>query len=272
MYKGVFKLYNGVEVPGIALGTWQTPNDVAVSAVEVAIELGYTHLDTAIAYENEEGVAKGIKNSGIEREKLFVTTKIPAEVKSYEEAKEMILGSLKRLGTDYIDMMIIHAPKPWSIMHEKDGSRFFEENVQVYKALEEAYKDGVLRSIGLSNFGVVDIENIMKNCEVKPMVNQICTYIGNMPEDVIKYCQDNEILVTGYSPIATGRLLGNEQITEIADKYKVTLPQLCIRYLLERGILPLPKTVHKEYMKINADVDFEISKEDVEILNSYKNI
>lgn len=269
MYTGTFKLYNDIVMPGIALGTWQIPNDDATLAVKTAIELGYTHIDTAIAYGNESGCAKGIIESGIDRKELFITTKIPAEIKSYDGAKEAIKASLERLETTYIDQMIIHAPKPWAEM-SSDGYRYTKENLEVWKALEEAYNDGLIRSIGLSNFNVSDMENIVNNCTIKPMVNQLCTFISNMPEPEIEYCAKNNILITGYSPIATGRLLGEPQITQMAEKYGVSLPQLCIRYLIERNILPLPKTVHKEYMISNADVDFKISPEDVETLTNFK--
>ncbi len=271
MYNKMMKMYNGVEIPGIALGTWQVPTEDAKVSVETAIRLGYRHIDTAIAYGNETGCAAGIKASGVKREEIFITTKIPAEVKTYEGAKAAIESSLVSLDVDYIDQMIIHCPTPWA---EFDSAvyRYDKENIEVWKALEEAYTAGKIRSIGLSNFKVAEIENIMNNCTIKPMVNQLCTFIGNMPEPELEYCAKNNILVTGYSPIATGRLLDQPEIAAIAEKYSVSLPQLCIRYLIERGVLPLPKTVREKYMIANADVNFKISQEDVDVLTAFKDL
>lgn len=273
MFTETFKLSNDVKIPAIAIGTWQTPNDIAKNVVATALELGYRHIDTAIDYGNEVGVgigvAESIKNSNINREDIFITSKILAETKNYTDAKQSINDSLIRLNVEYIDLLLIHAPKPWAEMWDS-GPRYFKENLQVWKALEEAYAQGKVRAIGVSNFNVIDLKNIINNAKIKPMVNQLCAFISNMPEDEIDFCKSEEILVTGYSPIATGRLLGQKDVELIAKKYNVSIPQLCIRYLIERGVLPLPKTIHKEYMKSNADVNFKISKEDIEILNKIK--
>lgn len=196
--------------------------------------------------------------------KFFLQTKLHAEAKTYEEAKKQIELSFKKLGVDYIDLMIIHSPQPWQ--NFRDGNHYFEGNLQAWKALCEYYKAGKIRAIGVSNFEQVDIENLINNSDVKPMVNQILTHIGNTQFDVIDYCQKNDIVVEAYSPIAHGELLNNKEVTEMAKKYGVSIAQLCIRYTLQLGLVSLPKTENVEHMKQNIDVDFEISKEDMKTL------
>jgi diketogulonate reductase-like aldo/keto reductase len=261
-----YTMSNGVEIPKLGLGTWFIDNANAASAVNEAVKIGYRHLDTAQAYGNEEGVGEGIRTSGTSRDELFVTTKLAAEVKSYEKAVEAIDGSLKTMGLDHLDLMIIHSPQPWREFRAED--RYFAGNREAWRALEEAYQAGKLRSIGVSNFEREDIDNLLGACTVKPMVNQILVHIANTPNELISYSQQQELLVEAYSPIAHGELLKNERVREIADKYDVSVPQLSIRYTLQLGLLPLPKTENPEHMKSNAEVDFEISNEDLETLNS----
>ncbi len=239
-------------------------------AVKDAVKIGYRHIDTAQAYQNEKGVGKGVRNSGIDRKEIFVTTKLAAEIKSYRDGVQSIDSSLETMGLDYIDMMIIHSPKPWKAFLEDNN--FAEGNIEAWKALEEAYKAGKLRAIGVSNFEKNDIQNILDSCTVKPMVNQILAHITNTPTALIQFCKENEILVEAYSPIGHGELLKNQEVATMADKYKVSVPQLGIRYALELGLLPLPKTANPEHMKINADVDFEISGEDMKTLKNLDKI
>lgn len=265
-----YTLSNGVEIPKLGLGTWMISNEDVVQAVVEAVKLGYRHIDTAQAYQNEAGVGEGIKASGIKRDEIFVTTKLAAEVKSYDEAVKAIDGSLKTLGLDYIDMMIIHSPKPWKEFHEEDP--FFEGNREAWKALEDAYKAGKLRAIGLSNFEKEDLDNILESCSVKPMVNQILAHISNTPKELIDYIQKQGMLVEAYSPVAHGELLKNEEVAKLAEKYEVSVPQLSIRYCLEMGLLPLPKTANPAHMKNNAEVNFEISAEDMEFLKNVEPI
>ena len=265
-----YTLSNGVEIPKLGLGTWMISNEDVVQAVVEAVKLGYRHIDTAQAYQNEAGVGEGIKASGIKRDEIFVTTKLAAEVKSYDEAVKAIDGSLKTLGLDYIDMMIIHSPKPWKEFHEEDP--FFEGNREAWKALEDAYKAGKLRAIGLSNFEKEDLDNILESCSVKPMVNQILAHISNTPKELIDYIQKQGMLVEAYSPVAHGELLKNEEVAKLAEKYGVSVPQLSIRYCLEMGLLPLPKTANPAHMKNNAEVNFEISAEDMEFLKNVEPI
>ena len=223
MLKKTVKFYNGVSIPVLGLGTWQIPEAEAARVVKDAIDVGYIHIDTAAAYRNEHGVGEGIKLSGIERDKIFIATKVPAEIKTYEGARDVIQESLKKLGVSYIDLVIIHCPVPWQIYHENIKG-CLEENVQVYKAMEEAYERGELRAIGVSNFSIDDIQNIIDHCHIKPMINQIPWFIGKRNEALKEYCHKNGILVESYSPLGTGRILDNPIINDMAKKYGVTPP------------------------------------------------
>lgn len=269
--KEYFELNNGVKIPKVGFGTWQImPNDLAYEATIYALKAGYIHIDTAVAYGNEEGIGKAIKDYGIKRRDIFITSKIPAEVKNKEMAARIIDESLSRLGVDYLDLMLIHSPKPWDELWNNDSFRYEKENVLVYEALEEAYKAGKIRSIGVSNFSIYDLENIINHCEIKPMVNQIQVSIYTDANDVIAFCKKHNILVEAYSPIRTGRLLNDDKIKSIAEKYDVTIPQICIRYLLDKGLLPLPKSSHEQNIIDNTKLDFEISKEDFDYLDKLR--
>jgi diketogulonate reductase-like aldo/keto reductase len=265
-----FTLSNGVEIPKLGLGTWFISDKDVGQAVKDAAKIGYRHIDTTQAYRNESGVGEGIRACGVNRKDMFVTTKLAAEVKSYKKAVTSIDKSIKTMKLDHIDMMIIHSPQPWTKFREEE--RFFDGNREAWRALEEAYKAGKLRAIGLSNFEKPDIDNILGSCDVKPMVNQILAHVSNTPKELIQYTQDKGILVEAYSPVGHGELLMNEEIAGIAKKYGVTVPQLCIRYDLQLGLLPLPKTANPDHMKNNADVDFVISEEDMEFLKNVEQI
>ncbi|QJW92371.1 aldo/keto reductase [Spirosoma taeanense] len=270
MLNETYTLSNGVEIPKLGLGTWFITNEAVVQAVKDAVQIGYRHIDTAQAYQNESGVGEGIRACGVNREELFVTTKLAAEVKSYKEAVASIDGSLHRLGLEYIDLMIIHSPKPWAEFSGPDP--YFDGNREAWRALEEAYTAGKLRAIGLSNFEQADIDNILGSCSVKPVVNQILAHISNTPTELIHYSQENGMLVEAYSPIGHGELLKNKSITAIAQNYGVSVAQLSIRYCLQLGLLPLPKTANPEHMKTNAEVAFVISEEDMERLSNIEQI
>lgn len=259
-----YTLANGVEIPKVGLGTWMIPNDSAGQAVEAAVAHGYRHIDTAQAYANEAGVGDGVRASGVSREQIFVTTKLAAEVKSYDEAVQAIDSSRKALGLDVIDLMLIHSPQPWRQFGDED--RFLEGNRAAWRALEKAYEAGKLRAIGVSNFQKVDLENILSTCSVKPMVNQVLAHIGKTPTELIAYATGEGILTEAYSPIGHGVLLEHEAVARMAEKYGVSVPQLSIRYTLELGLLPLPKTANPAHMKDNAGVDFAISDADMAIL------
>lgn len=265
-----YTLSNGVAIPKLGLGTWMIEGNAAEQAIRDAAKLGYRHIDTAQDYGNEAEVAAGIKSCGVSREEMFLTTKLAAQYKDYKGAAEAIDGSLARMGLDYIDMMIIHSPQPWGSYGEDD--RFFEGNREAWRALEEAHNSGKIRAIGVSNFTQPDINNLLEASSVKPVVNQILAHVSNTPWDLIQYSQDNGMLVEAFSPMGHGELFKNEQLAEIATKYGVSVAQLCIRYDLQLGLLPLPKTGNPEHMKSNADVDFVIADEDMETLKNMQPI
>ena len=271
MYNKMMTLSNGVKIPQMALGTWFIEDDKAAEAVQNAVKIGYRHFDTAQAYGNERGVGEGIRTAGVPREDLFVTSKVAAENKSYETAAASIDESLKKMGLDYIDMMIIHSPQPWKDVNQSEN-RYFTENQEVWRALQDAYKSGKVRAIGISNFQKEDVDNIYDWAEVKPMVNQVLCHISNTPIDLIDYCQKKGIVMEAYSPVAHGEILKNEMIAEMAKKYEVTVPQLCIRYDIQLGMIVLPKTANPDHMRSNADVNFEISDADMETLKHMEKI
>lgn len=257
-------LPNGVEIPKLALGTWMIDDDKVADAVKAAVEIGYRHIDTAQAYGNERGVGEGIRGCGVDRKDLFVQTKLDAGIKDYEGAKAAINGSLETLGLDYVDLLIIHSPQPWDRFGDDD--RFFEGNLAAWKAMENALQVGKVRAIGVSNFQKEDLDNLIDNARVAPMINQVLAHVGNTPFELIDYAKSKGMLVEAYSPIGHGKILQNVEIGEIAAKYGVSVPQLCIRYVLQLGLLALPKTANPAHMKSNADVDFEIAEADMDAL------
>lgn len=271
MYNKLMSLSNGVKIPQMALGTWFIDDDKAAEAVRNAVEIGYRHFDTAQAYGNERGVGEGIRTAGVPREELFVTSKVAAEHKDYASASDSIDESLEKMGLDYIDMMIIHSPQPWKDVNQSDN-RYFNENREVWRALQDAYKSGKVRAIGISNFQKEDIDNVYDWAEIKPMVNQVLCHISNTPLELIDYCQKKGIEIEAYSPVAHGEILKNDKIAAMAEKYHVTVPQLCIRYDIQLGAIVLPKTANPDHMRINADVDFEISNDDMAELKGMEKI
>lgn len=270
MLNETYKLSNGIEIPKLGLGTWLLNDEQAAQAVRDAVSLGYRHIDTAQAYMNEAGIGEAIRSCGVAREELFITTKVAAEAKNYDAVKQSIHESLTKLGLDYIDLVIIHSPQPWKEFREEN--RYFEENKQVWKAMEDAYKTGKVKAIGLSNFLQDDVENILASCEIKPMVNQILAHVSNTPLELIEFCQKNNILVEAYSPIAHGAILDHAEVKVIAEKYGVSVAQICLRYDIQLGLVVLPKTANPDHMRINAELDFVISDEDMETLKKIENI
>lgn len=209
-----YTLSNGVTIPKLGLGTWFIPDEAAAGAVREAVKIGYRHIDTAQAYENERGVGEGIRTCGLAREEMFVTTKLAAEIKNYEEAVKVIDDSLEKMGLDYIDLMLIHSPQPWADFR---GGDYAEGNREAWRALEDAYKAGKLRTIGVSNFKEQDLENILASCTVAPMVNQLLVHIGNTPAALIKYCEEKNILVEAYSPVAHGEIMRHPEVAVMAE-------------------------------------------------------
>lgn len=265
-----FTLADGGKIPKLGFGTWMIPDSEAEEAVKNALAVGYRHIDTAQAYRNEVGVGAGVRNSGIKREDVFVTTKVAAEHKSYEAAAASIDESLKKSGLDYFDLIIIHSPQPWAEF--RGEKRYFEENRDVWRALEDAKSAGKAKHIGVSNFLEDDLENILSDCRERPQVNQILIHIGNTPQSLISYCNEHKILPEAYSPIAHGEALKSMAVAAMAEKYGVSVAQLCIKYCLELGAVTLPKAISKEHIRQNADVDFALSAEDFEMLRNIESI
>lgn len=271
IFEETFTLSNGVKIPKLALGTWLIEGAAAKNAVKNAIEIGYRHIDTAQAYGNEAEVGEGIRESGIKRDEIFVTSKVAAENKSYSSAIESIDNSLYKSKLDYLDLILIHSPQPWKEVNQSDN-RYYEENKEVWRAMEDALKAGKLRSIGISNFLEDDVKSITEDCTVKPMVNQLLAHISNTPLELIEYCQKQGIIVEAYSPIAHGEALKNPIIRKVSDKYGVSPAQLCLKYALQLDMVILPKTESVQHMHENAQLDFEISAEDMELLKNIEHI
>ena len=268
--KETYTLENGVQVPKLGLGTWFIDDDKVAEAVRAAVKLGYRLIDTAQAYGNERGVGEGVRTCGVPREKLFVASKVAAELKTYASAAKSIDETLEKMGLDYLDQMIIHSPQPWNEFRVE--KRYFEENKEVWRALEDAQAAGKVKVIGVSNFLKDDLENLLGSCRVKPMVNQILLHISNTNLELVEFCKAQGIQVEAYSPIAHGEALKNPAVAEMAKKYGVSAAQLCIRYVLQLGAVALPKTANPAHMANNADVDFTISEEDMETLKNMERI
>ncbi|MBR2742364.1 MAG: aldo/keto reductase [Clostridia bacterium] len=271
MYDKTVKLCEGVFAPVLALGTWFIDDDKAAEAVREAVKLGYRHFDTAQGYQNERGVGEGVRTCGVKRGEIFVTSKVRADYKSYESAAESIDRSLAALGLEYVDLMIIHSPQPWIEVNQSDN-RYFKENREVWRALEDAKKSGKVRAIGVSNFLECDIDNLWETAEIKPAVNQVLCHIANTPFELIDYCKKKGIVMEAYSPVAHGVALRNEAIAAMAKKYGVSIAQLCIRYDIQLGMIVLPKTANPKHMKQNAELDFVISDEDMKTLMNMEKI
>ncbi|MDK7953369.1 aldo/keto reductase [Lactobacillus paragasseri] len=260
-----YTLNNGVKIPIIGFGTWQTPDgDIAKHAVEVALNAGYRHIDTAAAYGNEKSVGQAIKNSGINRHDLFITTKLWNADHGYKLAKAAIDRSLQNLKVDYLDLYLIHWPNPVDMR-----DHWAEANAESWRAMEEAVQAGKIRAIGVSNFRKRHLDELLKTAEIKPVVNQIMLNPSDLQPDVVKVNNELKLLSEAYSPLGTGGLLGNETVNEIASEVGKSPAQVLIRWSLEHGFLPLPKSVHDKYIRANAEVfDFNLSSEQMNKLDS----
>ena len=260
-----YTLNNGVKIPIIGFGTWQTPDgDIAKHAVEVALNAGYRHIDTAAAYGNEKSVGQAIKNSGINRHDLFITTKLWNTDHGYKSAKAAIDRSLQSLKVDYLDLYLIHWPNPVDMR-----DHWAEANAESWRAMEEAVQAGKIRAIGVSNFRKRHLDELLKTAEIKPVVNQIMLNPSDLQPDVVKVNNELKLLSEAYSPLGTGGLLGNETVNEIASEVGKSPAQVLIRWSLEHGFLPLSKSVHNKYIRANAEVfDFNLSSEQMNKLDS----
>ena len=259
-----FALRNGYSIPCIGFGTWQASNgEVARQAVKDALEIGYRHIDTASGYYNEESVGLGIRESGLKREEVFVTTKLWNPDRGYETALQACKKSLDLLGVEYLDLYLIHWPA-----NDKVYDDPVKVNKDTWRAFEKLHKDGLVRSLGLSNFLEPHIAQILDDAEILPVVDQIEFHPGYPQFDAVEYCRQNDIQVEAWSPLGCGRVLSDERLQKLANKYGKTTAQLCVRWALQHDVIPLPKSVHKERIASNAQVfDFEISPEDVKMID-----
>lgn len=264
-----YTLSNGVKIPCIGFGTWQSADGKeAYDAVLAALESGYRHIDTAAAYGNEESVGKAIndflKNSSVKREELFITTKLWNDDHGYETAKAALETSLKKLNLSYVDLYLIHWPNPL-----KFRDCWQEKNAESWRAMEESYKEGKTRSIGISNFREHHIVELEKTATIEPMVNQIKVCPGISQKELRKYSEEKGMLIEGYSPFGTGGIFKSEEMQAFSKKYNRTIAQICIRWSLQQGVLPLPKSVSKERIAENTKVfDFELENSDCALIEN----
>ena len=262
-----FQLHNGVQIPCIGFGTWQTPDgEIAVTAVKQALALGYRHIDTAAGYGNEESVGIAVKQSGIPREEIFITSKLHNSDHGYDNTMKAFEQTMKKLDMEYLDLYLIHWPNPI-----KYRDYWQEANAGSWKAFEELYSAGRIRSIGISNFHPRHIDELLKTAAIVPMVNQIRLCPGDTQAEVVAYCKVHDILPEAYSPLGTGRIFEVPEMQTLAKKYGRSIAQLCIRWSLQMGFLPLPKSVSEARIRENAEVfDFELSAQDVQLISDLK--
>lgn len=259
-----FTLSNGVEIPVIGFGTWQAANgEEAEQSVLAAIKAGYRHIDTASAYKNETSVGQAIKASGVPREDLFITTKLGSKGHSYEAAKQAIDDSLTNLGLDYLDLYLIHWPAPLAIRDNWEAG-----NAGAWRAMEEAVEAKKIRAIGVSNFLPHHLDALFKTAKIMPTVNQILLNPSDMQTEVVAYNNKHNILNEAYSPLGTGKIFAVPALQTIAEKYNKTVAQVVLRWSLQHGFLPLPKSVHETRIQENINIfDFEVSAEDMKLID-----
>ena len=258
-----FTLANGVQIPCIGYGTWQTPDgETAAACVKAALDAGYRHIDTAFAYGNETGVGEGLRRSGVARQDIFLTSKHWVTERGYEKTVKAVETSLRLLGTDYLDLYLVHWPCVAKLTPE-----WKEVNADTWRGFERMYKDGKLRAIGVSNFFPEHLEALMDMCEIRPMVNQLEFHPGYTQMDHIRWSQEHGMLAQAWSPLGSGAVLADTTLNAMAKKYGKSVAQLCVRFALQCDVLPLPKSTKPERIAANAEVfDFEISAEDMAAL------
>lgn len=255
-----YTLSNGIQIPIVGFGTWQTPDgQTTIDAVTAALKAGYHHIDTAQAYKNESGVGHALHNSDIKRQDLFITTKIANYNHSYEKVMASVTESLNKLQTNYLDLLLIHWPNPIT-----NRENWQEANAETWRAMEDLYQKGTVKAIGVSNFRQHHLEALAKTAKISPMVNQIFLAPGELQADVVEYCRQHDMLLEAYSPLGTGKIFKVDTMAAIAKKYQKTIPQIALNWSLRHGFLPLPKSVHENYIIENTDIfDFVLADEDM---------
>ena len=260
-----YKLNNGLEIPNIAFGTWKFPdNETTSQIIANAIESGYRYIDTAKSYGNEEAVGRGIKNANIKREDIIIGGKLWNDDRGYDNIIKACHKTIEALSCDYLDIYLMHWPASKAV-HEN----WKEINAETWQAMEYLYNSRIVKAIGVCNFKINQLEALMENAKIKPMINQIECHPGFMQNEIIEFCKKQDILVEAWSPLGSGKLMKKEQMKEIASKYNKDVAQICIKWCLQNGVLPLPKTSDKDRMKSNLNVfDFKISQDDMKYLNN----
>lgn len=264
-----YTLNDGTKIPKVAFGTWQMPAEKTRQSVLDAIEIGYRHIDTALVYGNEKEVGQAVRDSGVAREDLYVTSKLPGETKDAAGVKRDFEQTMKNLDIDYLDLYLIHAPFPWDEMSSTSGTveKYDKANQEIWKAMEEIQKSGRVKSIGVSNFNVHDLQSLLSTATIKPVVDQVQYYIGYTEPKVSEFSKANDIMIEAYSPLATGGLINNPIVKEIADRYDASVAQLAIQFVVQNGALPLPKATQKAHILDNSKLDFVISNDYMAKLN-----
>lgn len=254
-----FTLTNGDAIPVVGFGTWQlAEGETCYRAVRDALEVGYRHIDTARVYGNEASVGRAIRDSGIDRDEIYLTSKLPAEAKTAQQARHELEVTMDALGLDHMDLYLVHAPWPW----DERGADYEQGNREIWPVMEEALREGRTRAIGVSNFERSHLDNVLQVAETAPMVNQIRWFPGLHPDDTLAACREHDIVVEAYSPIAHGELLGDQTLTRIAEAHGVSVAQVCLRHLLDKGAVVLPKATSREHIAQNAELDFTLSEQD----------
>ena len=262
-----YLLNDGNLIPKLGFGTWQSKNgEEAYQAVKTALKVGYRHIDTAAIYGNEESVGQAIRDSGIDRKEIFVTTKLWNNVGNYQEAREAIDTSLEKLGLDFVDLYLIHWPNPLAFRENWE-----ERNRSIWKAMEEAVAAGKIRSIGVSNFLPNHLEALLKTARIKPSVNQIRLSPGIYQKEVVDFCNQNDILIEAWSPFGQGDVFNHPFLKELAEKYQTSVAKFVLTWSLQQGFLPLPKSVTPKRIESNFDAfGVTISDEDMDKLTNLK--
>lgn len=260
-----YTLKDGNRIPVVGFGTWQAESgEIAKQAVKSALEAGYRHIDTAMIYGNEESVGEAIKESGIPRERLFITTKLWNKDHSYDKAKLAIDESLERLGLDYLDLYLIHWPNP---VDYRD--HWQEANAGAWKAMEEALNSGKVKSIGVSNFMIHHLKALEETASFQPVVNQIYLNPSDQQQEIVSYCKNKGILLEAYSPLGTGDIFKLDELEEIAKAHGKTVAQVVLRWSLQKGFVPLPKSVTPSRIKENIELfDFELSEFEMGLIDA----
>ena len=259
-----FKLSNGIEIPAIGFGTWLLEGEKVTEPLKIALKKGYTHIDTAAIYKNEKEIGAVLKAENVDRSKLFITSKCWNSERGYEKAMAAFEQTLADLQTDYLDLYLIH----WPANETQFPDTWAELNAGTWRAFEEIYKSGKAKSIGVSNFNINHLEALFETAEIKPMVNQIEIHPGHSQPELVDFCRQNDLLVEAWSPLGSGRILENELIVSLADKYNVSVGQICINYCLAKEILPLPRSSSEKNIEANlTSNNFKLSVEDVKAID-----